>query len=40
MLISYHTLVRYTFVGAILNGRRHERRRPKANGHLVAAAAK
>jgi peptidoglycan/LPS O-acetylase OafA/YrhL len=39
MLISYHTLVRYTFVGAILNGRRHERKRPKANGHMIVAAA-
>jgi hypothetical protein len=25
LLASYHTMVRFTFIGAILNGRRHRR---------------
>jgi hypothetical protein len=25
LLVSYHTMVRFTFIGAILNGRRHPR---------------
>lgn len=29
MLISYHVLVRYTFIGAVLNGKKHPRK-PKA----------
>ena len=28
LLLSYHYLVRFTFIGAILNGRRHPRARP------------
>lgn len=30
LLLSYHTMVRFTFIGAVLNGRRHPRPPPRA----------
>lgn len=38
MLISYHVLVRYTFVGAILNGRKQPRRSKSETQAVLAAA--
>jgi peptidoglycan/LPS O-acetylase OafA/YrhL len=32
LLLSYHTMVRFTFIGAILNGRRHPRPPARALG--------
>ena len=40
MLLSYHLLVRFSFLGALLNGRRHERRgRPSRRKEALVAAA-
>jgi hypothetical protein len=38
MFLSYHVLVRYSFLGAILNGRKH-RRRTKGDAQNALAAA-
>jgi glucan biosynthesis protein C len=39
MLLSYHLLVRYSFLGALLNGRRFERRGRVRKGERALAAA-
>ena len=42
MLLSYHLMVRYTFLGALLNGRRHVRpgRARGEEGTLATTAAR
>jgi peptidoglycan/LPS O-acetylase OafA/YrhL len=39
LLISYHLFVRFTFVGALLNGRKHDRRRPAKTAKLATTTA-